>query len=265
MKLKAVFFATLVMALVINGSLGGCARAVVVGSGSLVSDEMGFNDFTRLRVSHTFEVEVTQGDSYRVAISADDNMIQYLKVTKSGNTVSIGLEPVRTRGIFPRSVTLRAEIVMPSLDRIDLSGTSRATVNGFNSGDDLEIDTSGASAVELVGIAAGKIRIDSSGASRVTGQVVTGDADFDVSGASTVELTGSGGDIVTDVSGASHLQLGEFPVRDAKIDFNGASSGTIDATGTIDVDLSGASRLSYMGEPNLGSIDVTGVSNMSRE
>jgi hypothetical protein len=115
----------------------------------------------------------------------------------------------------------------------------------------------------MVDMSAGDIRFDVSGASRVTGDLTAGDADLDISGASTVELQGSGGNIVVDASGASHAKLADFPVNNANVKLSGASNGTVNLDGRLDANLSGASRLSYMGEPTMGSITTSGGSMLS--
>ena len=109
----------------------------------------------------------------------------------------------------------------------------------------------------------GNIELEASGASRVTGSIAAGDAEFDVSGASTVTLAGSANDIVVDASGASHVGLGDFPVNNAEVKLSGASRATVNLSGRLDVDLSGASNLSYIGEPTMGDISISGASTIS--
>ena len=51
----------------------------------------------------------------------------------------------------------------------------------------------------------------------------------------------------------------------ADIRMSGASSCNIDVSGRIDIDLSGASRLEYTGRPVLGSISLSGGSQVNNE
>ncbi len=68
-----------------------------------------------------------------------------------------------------------------------------------------------------------------------------------------------------DASGGSTLDLENFPVHDASIGFSGGSSGTIRLDGTLDADLSGGSRLFYVGSPTLGDIDTSGGSGLQKK
>ena len=61
---------------------------------------------------------------------------------------------------------------------------------------------------------------------------------------------------------ASNINLEQFAVDDAAIRLSGASNGTINASGTLDANVSGASSLYYVGNPTLGDIDTSGASKV---
>lgn len=253
MKSKISLVLVLMM---VAGLLTSCT--IVVGSGRLKTENMDFSDFTRVEVGSAFEVKIVQSDSFSVSITADDNLFDYIQVSKSGSTLKIGVEPT----VMFRSATHRAEITMPELFALELSGASHGTVTGFESVDDLDIEVSGASSLDIEGIVAGDLRFDISGASKLTGDVDAGDVDFDVSGASTVRLQGMAADMELELSGASNAELDDFLVNNASVYFSGASRGTVNVGGRLDVELSGASRLTYTGDPTIGDVDISGASTM---
>ena len=240
---------------------GGCSEGIVKGSGDLVTEEMDFRDFTQVEVGHAFEVEITRSDSYHVSITADDNVFEYVQVSKKGRTLKIGLKPA----LHYVSTTLRAEITMPDLYELYLSGATRGAVQGFSSSHEFILDLSGASRLDVNEMSAGDIRFDISGASKVSGDITAGDAGFDVSGASTVQLQGSADDTIIEASGASRVELDNFPVNNADIKLSGASRGTVNLDGRLNADLSGASKLSYIGEPTMGDIETSGGSTLSKK
>jgi hypothetical protein len=237
---KKAIMAVLVAALLVSGLLIGCG-GVLTGSGDLQTKEYALSDFTSVDIGSAFEFSITQSNSYGVSIIADDNILEQVMVTKQGNTLNIGLKAIPTLG----PVTLKAEITMPQLDSLEVSGASRGSVSGFSSNEKLDLEVSGAS--------------------RVTGDIAAGDTDFDVSGASTVQLEGSANNILADVSGASRLNLDGFKVNNADVTFSGASTGVVNLDGKLDADLSGASKLSYIGEPIMGDIDTSGASKLNRK
>jgi len=213
----------------------------LIGSGNLETEEYAFSNFTEVEISSAFEFEIKQSSSYSINVTADDNVIDHVQVSKDGQTLKIRLETVTWFG----PVTLRASVTLPQLSGLTVSGASRGTVSDFSSTEDLDITVSGAS--------------------RVTGDITAGNVEFDISGASTIQLEGSANDMVASVSGASRFNLDDFTVNNADVNFSGASSGTVNLNGRLDANLSGASRLSYIGEPIMGDINTSGASTISKK
>jgi hypothetical protein len=243
--------------MMVAGLLMGCT--VIVGSGTLKTESMDFSDFTGVEVGGAFDVEIVQSDSFSVIITADDNLFEYIRVSKRGSTLKIDVEPA----VIFRSATHRAEITMPELYGLELSGASHGTVSGFESTEDLDIEVSGASSLDIEGIVAGDMRFDISGASQLTGEVDANDVEFDVSGASTIRLEGMAADMKLELSGASNAEMDDFLVSNVSINFSGASRGAVNVDDRLDVELSGASRLNYTGDPTIGDVEISGASTMN--
>jgi CBS domain-containing protein len=215
---------------------------VVIGSGNLETEEYAFANFTRVEISSAFEFEIKQSGSYSINVTADDNVIDRVQISQDGQTLKIRVGGVPTSF---RSVTLKALVTMPQLGGLTVSGASRGIVSNFN-------------CTEAVSIAV-------SGASRVTGDITAGDIEFDVSGASTVQLEGSADDMVAIISGASRFSLGDFTVNNADVNISGASTGTINLDGRLDANVSGASTLLYIGDPVMGTMNVSGASSLGKK
>jgi hypothetical protein len=205
--------------------------------------DYAYTDFTTVEIGSPSEFEIRQSSSYSVSvgIEAGGNLKDYIRVSKSGQTLTIKLDAI----LFMRSIPLRISVTMPDIHGLIVSIASQGTISGFSSAEGLSVTVAGAS--------------------RVTGDVTAGNMQFDISGASTIQLKGSAGDIVAIVSGASHLNLDHFRVGNCDINISGASTGTINLTGRLDADVSGASTLLYIGEPAMGDVSVTGPSTLRRK
>jgi hypothetical protein len=199
------------------GSLRTGRVQVLRGSGDLVTRDMDLSGFTRLEIGYSFRVYLTQSDEYGVNITVDDNIRDRLVVAKSGDTLKIGLEP---GALSVQNVTLEAEVSMPTLEGVNLSGASRLT--GEMNTRDVSFEVSGASRLALDGNG-GDLGLDVSGASQVdlSGFVVD-DADVEASGASTVTVHVTGR-LNAHASGASRVEYLGDP-RLGNIDTSGASS-----------------------------------------
>ena len=215
----------------------------LTGSGNVISLEQDVFDFDRLEVGHAFKVTITQGDTYSVVIRIDDNLQPHLRVEQVGQKLSIGLDA--DIGFNFGSTTLEADITMPSLAALEASGACEVTLVDF--------------------IIDGDVTLEGSGASAIGGNLQAGAVDLTLSGASTSSLTGSADGLSVDASGASSADLGAFPAVDVVVVVSGASSATVNASGTLDADASGASHVAYLGSPTLRNVNTSGASSVEAE
>ena len=237
MKRSAILITVVVLA--VMGLSIGCG--LIKGSGNLVSETYDFNDFTTVEAHNGFQLKITKSTAFSVEVTVDDNIKEYLEVDKSGDTLRILLKGNRVYN----SVHLEASITMPELYGIDLSGGSRTSIAGFNSSHDLSVELSGGSVL--------------------SGEITATDTDFELSGGSEVNLVGSANDLIVDGSGGSQLDLESFSVNNADIKLSGGGSATINPSGRLDVDLSGGSRVLYIGNPSTGDQDLSGGSSVIRK
>jgi hypothetical protein len=220
--------------------LGACHLPTsITGSGDVVAVDEQLVGFDRLDVSQAFQVDVVQGDVFRVVLEVDDNVLEHVDVRVSGRTLELGLG----FGSYSlTNVTLKAHVTMPALSGVELSGASGVVLTSFESGSPFDADLSGASSLH--------------------GALSSEDARFDLSGASRVELSGSCGKLIIDMSGASSASLLAFQARDVVVDASGASQASVHAGVSLSVDASGASHVSFAGEPQLRSIETSGAAHL---
>ncbi len=213
----------------------------ITGSGHIITEEKDFSDFSVVDVENIFKIEIVQSDSFSIAITGDDNILDRIKVSKDEETLKIRLKPRRFH-----HVSLKAVIAMPDLSGLNLVGLSDVTVTGFKSSRDFQLDLSGASSLD--------------------GDLEAGDVVIKASRSSRVTLEGSASTLTLDASGASRIDLANFPVKDASIELSRLSHATVNASERLDpVNLSGDSRLGYLGDPAFGELDTSGDSAIHRK
>lgn len=226
--------------------LAGCAGlsdglGMFTGSGNPVTTEYEFTDFDQVTVESAFEGTVTRGDAYRVVVTVDDNLLERLDVRQENDRVIIGF----VQPTVVNDADLTYEITLPTLRALEASGASRAQIAGFDSGDDFDVEASGAS--------------------RVEGDVSSGDVDAHASGASSITLLGQGGNLTAEASGASTIDLSGFTTGDAAVNASGASTIIVSASGRLDAEASGASNVRYLGQPALGDIHESGGASVEAQ
>jgi hypothetical protein len=238
MRIRLAIFLTLPVVLLAACDLD---EVIVTGSGDIVTKEEDLSGFERVDASDSFEVDIQQGESYSVVIRIDDNLQDDLEVLVRDGTLEIGF----ARNIITNNATMEADITMPQLRGVGLSGASEARVTGFESSRSFSVDLSGSSSI--------------------SGVINADDVSLELSGSSNADLKGSGNDLEIDASGASEIDLSKFPVEDAVLKLSGSSQVIVNLNGTLDVNASGSSDVTYLGSPALGDIQTSGSSSVSRE
>jgi serine/threonine-protein kinase len=235
-------------------STGGLGQ--VGGSGVIVTQHYDFTGFTKVVVDSGFDVEIDYADTCDVTVRVDDNLVQeHLKVELDGDTLHVGLAPLWNY----HDVITKARITLPRLSGLEASGSSAILVTKLKSGAPLELEASGSSTVELVGVSFGDVAVDVSGASRVLGDMTSGELTGELSGGSAVEFGGTASSLRLDASGGSRLDLLELRAVDADLALSGGSNGQVTVTGSLTVEASGGSRLEYAGDPQV-TLDASGGS-----
>jgi hypothetical protein len=198
--------------------LAGCGPSLsdvaATGSGKLVSRSFNLSGFSKIDASHSAQVEVTRGDAYSVSVQVDDNLESRLEVSVTGDTLHIGLK----NGAY-NNVTLKAQVTMPRLTGVTLSGAS--TLRGELAGEQLVASLSGASQARLTGTA-GDVKVEASGASQaLLGDLAATNVEENESGASHVEVQANGS-VTGEASGASTVTVSGSPTS-VNVQTSGAS------------------------------------------
>ena len=186
----------------LNFSMGG-----VHGSGNVTSQTRDVSGFHGVDVSGVFDVEIVAQKEYSVQIEADDNLLEYIKTD-----VDDGILEISTSRKIKSSEMLKIKIGAPDIDSLSTSGVAK---------------------VSLVDLKNGSLKVDSSGASKMT-------------------LAGETDKLMIDVSGAAKIEAEGLKSRAASVDSSGASKISVFATDSVRVKASGASKITYTG----GATDV---------
>lgn len=219
------------------------AAAILVVCTSLsawasIGESRELKGFDRLSLSNAVEATVTQGDAIKVKVSADSaDTLKKVKTEVKDGTLSVRLD----EGWCFRC-EVKVEVVMPKLARLDLSGASKAQVDGAF-GPQLELEASGASKATVRGLKAAALKAHASGASELS-------------------LTGTVTALEIEASGSSEIEAPKLACQNVKVELSGASSAELRAEAGIDADLSGASTVTVSGKPAQRHVDTSGASRV---
>ncbi len=201
-----------------------------VGSGRPASQDFRLTGFDAVDIDSAFTVHLVRGDSYKVAVTMDDNLLKYARVTLEGRTLHIRAEENGIAWFSPR--IQEAAVTMPELHGVKLNGASQASMAGFGP-------------VE-------QFAATLDGAGRLSGEVQATDVVVNADGSSRCDLTGQAATLKLTGNGVSRLELSGLAVQKASVHLDGASNASINAGAGLDYDLNGLARLSYAGTPTIG-------------
>ncbi|MEN8191616.1 MAG: head GIN domain-containing protein [Bacteroidota bacterium] len=194
----------------------GCAIKDIQ-EGDRVTKTYEISDFTKLDVSHAFEVTVRVGDETSLKITAGENIHPDIEVKNKENTLILSIDS------FINNVgNIKAEITVKELEGLDASGACKIYIEGINT-DSFELDMSGACKGELIG--------------------------------ETKKLE-------VDISGASSLDAKDLRAEKVEVDISGASNAQVYASSSLEAEASGASSITFYGDPEKVETDVSGASNI---
>jgi hypothetical protein len=133
---------------------------------------------------------------------------------------------------------------MPVLNAAALSGATNSEIEGFETQGTFDLSLSGAS-LASVNLQADNIILD-------------------LSGASVLAISGSAQVYKATVTGSSSLKSFGFACTTAMLTVNGASSARISVSDQLHAVVSGASIVTYRGNPTVES-EVTGASSLIKD
>jgi phage shock protein PspC (stress-responsive transcriptional regulator) len=165
------------------------------------------SDFDGVELGGAFRVEIQQGSEFSVRADGEEDNVDNVKCYVSNGTLKVELP----KGGFwdKNSGRIGLIIVMPELNRLNLSGASKTRVSGFDKkSSNLDVVLAGASKAEL-NLKASRLKIDLVGASYAVLKGSAQDVEGHLAGACKLKATDM--KIVTadlEAAGASHAELG---------------------------------------------------------
>lgn len=232
---------------------------VVTASGGSTTKTYALSGFTAVHADQDFSVAVTRGESFAVSVSAEESLIQYLTVEVRGDALYLGLDPSRTY----RLASLTAEVTMPELSGVQVTGAADVFVEGFTTEEALTFTVADAGRLDIDALKAQDATFELSGASRLGGKLaLAGALSVIARGGSQAVLAGVARTVDVQASEASLVSLQRVAARTATVELTGGSKASVRAGRTVNASLSEASAMDYYGTAELGEMDVAGMSQV---
>lgn len=220
--------------------LASCKLHCVKGSGKEITENRKVADFTKLDISGTYKVVLKQDSSLGITISADDNLLKYIKTEVSGDKLKISTD---NKNICPEGEIV-VTIGIHHIEAIKASGAIEIKSDGKIVAKNFDFGLSGATKINM-DLDAADVRTEGSGVTEVT-------------------LRGQASSHHVDLSGGGKIHAFDFIVGNYDIETSGASDCDINVLHELSVNSSGASAINYKGNPTTINNKKAGLSTIKK-
>ncbi|MDX2245435.1 MAG: head GIN domain-containing protein [Bacteroidia bacterium] len=212
----------------------------VKGNGNVTKEMQTFEAFDGLRVSGAFEVVLNQGDTYAVELEADENLHSNIRYEVSG-----GILEIKTEGNISRFEKMKVFVTAPAFKTIKTSGGVEISTENTLTGESLELEASGASKADL--------------------DVMVQNLRTEFSGAGDVTLSGEAGKTAVILSGAGKLKAFDLKTHEMNVSISGAGYAEVNADQKLELNVSGAGKVRYKGNPAVVNENISGAGSVDAE
>jgi len=246
--------------------------------GNLVSEEWDVEPFTEIVTRDGWDLILQQGTEYAMTVEAEERRIDHLIVE-----VRDGVLDIRSDNEIIYNGISRIYLTFRELNSVKASGGSDVSAETLIKSGDFELELSGGSDLERLGLDAervsGKfsggsdIRIDfesireiditASGGSDIELNEISGEScELELGGGSDAVLRGSIDALSVKASGGSDIEASGLDMIDCKMDLSGSSDAETGFVETLELDLSGGSDFSCHGSPRIIRMDICSSCDM---
>jgi|LGVD01.1.fsa_nt_gb hypothetical protein len=233
LKHSFVLFFTALTAIIFTS----CNIKGIVGSGIVTTETRPITEFSRIDIEGSYDVIIKQGNSYKLFLKMDDNLLDNTITEINGDKLYI-----RSTSNVLDSKKSEIYITVKDIDRVAMRGAvNLTTANAFN---------------------LNKLSVISSGACDIDLNLYSNALRLNLTGSNNVEVKGSSHSMDIVISGYGDLNTLDYLCENVYLDISGAVFSKVYAKDYLDVNISGAGEVSYKGNPELVK-ESSGITRIS--
>ena len=215
---------------------------------------------TVVDLSGPINLTLTQGATPSLRVSGEQRLLQNVETRVEGNVLHIGT----TGMLFHHREPLQVDVVLPTLDKIDLDGSGESTINGF-SGKTLALTMRGSGSVSFNGRFQ-QIAASASGSGDLT--LNGGNSDsvtLNMIGSGRLEASGSSKTLVAVLTGSGDLDAEHLATDTVQLTLQGSGSADVFAKLGAELTLRGSGDIRVYGNPERRNERHNGSGNVTWE
>ncbi|WP_164732277.1 head GIN domain-containing protein [Flagellimonas oceanensis] len=192
-----------------------CSSDDISGSGTLTTESRELNAFTSVSVTGIANVNITQGDSQTLEITADSNVMDYLRTEVDNGSLSIYL----ASGHNYKNITVQVEVMAKGLNGVTNEGSGSIKILDVEN-PDFYINNKGSADISLSGTS-NTLTVENEGSGRISGySFFTDTSEIDIVGSGDVEISCSD-QLHVEIDGSGNVFYKGNPTISSKIEGSG--------------------------------------------
>ena len=185
------------------------------------------SDFSGVGLSISAELFLSQGNSSKVLIQAEEDQLEKIETI-----VKNGMLHIKTQSRNPKFKNVKIWVTVPEINSVHLSGSGKVLAETDIKSEELDLRVSGS----------GKIIIDKLEAEEV---------EVSISGSGNIHLDGTADELGVSISGSGSVIGTGLKVEECSVRISGSGGCKIDAIGELNASISGSGRVTYYSNPQV--------------
>jgi hypothetical protein len=232
-KIRVICLAALALTFSACSALAFGTWDIVRGNGTVRLESRDVASFSGVWNQGSGLVRFSQGASRQVTVEADANILPYIETEVRNGALILRTRP----GISINPTRLVFRITTPELHTVSIAGSG-----------DFRMETP---------LSTDMLTVLIEGSGNLDGAITADAVAVDIRGSGGVDLGGTARLAQFAIDGSGAIEAAGLSSIDAQVVIRGSGSVTLQATGTLDVEISGSGDVRYRGDPKV-SVRSTG-------
>jgi hypothetical protein len=234
--MKSIFFyvtaLTLLVTLVFSQS--ACTKLVGVrAKGDATTEIRNVSNFSGLDVATSGNVTVRVGTEWKVVVTCEENVIEFLKTRLDGDKLVICFD----RPVYG-DLNLNIEVTAPAWDFFEVTGSANVNVVDEITGSLLEIESTGSSEITF-------------------SQAIYLSTKAEVTGSGEITINGMSDKMEVEVTGSADIKAEDYALKTLDAEISGSGNLRTRVSDLLKARISGSGDIRYIGNPEL-DVDISG-------
>lgn len=242
-KSLKIFVSVSAMILISACNLVTGQAEVITGNGTAKTEAREVANYTEIAVGGGGQVEITQGETESLTVTADENVMQYLEAKLEGNRLVLR----EKQGYQVESKTpIKYVVTVKTLIAISIGGSAQVTMPALDTRN-FNVSIGGSGTVTIDDLTAQQVEIS-------------------IGGSGTTTLAGRADDVDVSIGGSGNFNGDGLAAKAAVVSIGGSGNARLNVSEALNVNLSGGGNVYYTGEIADSAVTktISGSGNVER-